>query len=111
MDSNDDAEIADNETNADFINFIKALDSTYYAEPNDGDIYWLGYGTEYYELNTTLLLELYGSDQETYLKDIKVRVWTERSNTSRFRLVWGDENGRIEFSGVSVGKYLKIKST
>ena len=110
-DSNDDAKIADNETNADFINFIKALDSTYYALPNDGDTEWFGYSTEYYELNTTLILELYDSDQETYLKDIKARVWHEMSNTSRFKLAWGDENGRIEFSGVSAGKYLKIKST
>ena len=110
-DNNDHAEIADNETNADFINFIEALDSSYYAEPNDGDTEWFGYGTEYYEFNTTLLLELYDSDQETYLKDIKARVWHEMSNTSRFKLAWGDENGRIEFSGVSAGKYLKIKST
>jgi len=109
-DNNDDAEIADNEANSDFIDFIKALDSTYH--PQLGGTYdWAGYSTDGYELNTTLLLEVYGSDQTTYIKDIKLRVWHEMPNTSRFKLFWGDENGRLEFSGVSVGRYLKIKST
>ena len=109
-DNNDDAEIADNEANADFIDFIQALDSTYHSElgsPND----WSASSTDGYELNTTLVLELYNSDETTYIKDIELRVWHEISSTSRIKLIWGDENGRLEFSGVTVGRYLKIKST
>lgn len=111
-DDNDDAEIADNEANSDFIDFIKALDSTYHIHLDwPGPYNWTGYGTDGYELNTTLLLEVYDSDQTTYIKDIKLRVWHEVPDTSRFKLFWGDENGRLEFGGVSVGRYLKIKST
>lgn len=109
--------IFDDTTNENFVDFIKAIDGTWY---NSASAAGLNYTSDSHDLylfddDFVLTFKLYSSNGSTYEKDVYTRgysTWTNGNYSSPlFRFLWTDSSGNIQQTSTGVGKYLQIKST
>ena len=111
------AAVLDNTTNENFVDFIKAIDRTWYSSASAAGLDYTADNTDIYLFDNSFVLtfKLYSSDGSTYEKDVYTRgysTWTNSNYSSPlFRFLWTDSSGDIESTNTGVGKYLQIKST
>jgi hypothetical protein len=109
--------ISDNATNETFIDFIKAIDGTWYSSASAAGLDYDADGHDIYLFDDSFVLtfKLYSSNGSTYEKDVYTTGYSTWTNGNYayplFRFLWTDSNGDIESTSTGAGKYLQIKST
>lgn len=109
--------IYDNSSNTTFLNFIKNLSGTWYADAQAAGYDVTGDSSDLYLFDNVLTFKLYDTNGTTYIKDIYTQgysPWGYNSNYpegNRIKFIWTDSSGNMQETVTGTGKFLQIKST